>query len=101
MMAGCLIAAPIPTSTAPSSHQPLKRPLTGSRVTHNPATTRPIISESLCAPPMKSITSTGLSVPNHAAKAGSAPRIRAIRGISKPIRPTPITARARIATAEA
>jgi len=50
---------------------------------------------------MKSITSTGLSVPNHAAKAGSAPRIRAIRGISKPIRPTPITARARIATAEA
>ncbi|SKF62237.1 Uncharacterised protein [Mycobacteroides abscessus subsp. abscessus] len=85
----------MPTSTAPGT-----QPQPTTRVIQMASTTRPIISESLWAPPMKSMTSTGFRVPNQAARAGSTRYRCASRGRKMPIRPTPTRAGMRISNAE-
>jgi hypothetical protein len=92
--AGCLMAAPIPTATAP--HHQVRHLV----VIQIPIIASPIMRASLCAPPTKSMMTMGLARTNQLAAAGLMPKRPAIRGTHQPIIPTPISAGSRMITVD-
>ncbi len=84
------------TATAPVTS---RTPSTGreSMAARRPATSRPIISASLCAATTKLKLTSGLAARNHAVRTGSIRRRRAMRRPHATIRTTPTTATPRAA----